>query len=338
MTKLDRQLQALLRKFEPRMAAAFIAAVRDITSQAVLADLIDAIERRDVEAALRAVDFDRAAFSGQVAVMTEAFSAGGAVVSANTAWRGVGGQRIVIRWDLHNPRAQSIIQEASSRFITQITNETRKTVRTIMAEGYSAGRGPRDIALDLVGRVSGSGRVGGVIGLSDPQTQYVRNIRRYIETGDLNGYLGMSKRDKRYDAMVRKAIETGRPLSSERLDKIVERYSDRLLKARADTIARTETAQSVEASRQEAFAQWQEKTGAPNEAIVRRWDHPGGKNSRDWHSAMNGWEIRGMDQPWVTPRGGRLMYPCDSSLGAGAVESVNCRCMQTIYIDYKMLR
>lgn len=332
-TRLDRELKALLRKYEPQLARAFIAAIRDITSQAVISDLIDSIRRNDIEAALRAIDFDRAAFSALTGGMTTAFSAGGAATVANTTWRGIGGGKVVVRWDLANPRAQEIINTASSRFITQISEEARKTVREVISTGYSTGRGPRAIATDLVGRVSGSGRVGGVIGLSEPQVQYVGNMRRYIENGDVSAYLGMSRRDKRYDKMVMRG-----DLTPTQVDKIIERYSDRLLKSRADAIARTETAQAVEASRQEAFAQYQDKTGVPDEAIVRRWDHPGGKNSRDWHSDMNGWEIRGMTQPWVTPRGGRLMFPCDTSLGAGAVEIVNCRCMQTIYIDYKVLK
>lgn len=337
-TRLDRELQALLRKYEPQLSRAFIAAIRDITSQAQIAALIAAIRRNDIEAALVAIDFDRAAFSGLTGGMTTAFSAGGVATTAATNWQGIGGSRVVIRWDLANPRAQDLINTASSRLVTQLSEEARKTVREVISAGYSTGRGPRDIATDLVGRVSGSGRVGGVIGLSEPQVQYVSNIRDYINNGNLSAYKGMTRRDKRYDKMVEKAIREGKPLSNAQVDKIVERYSDRLLKSRADAIARTETAQSVEASRSEAFAQYQEKTGVPDEAIVRRWDHPGGKNSRDWHSDMNGWELRGMEQPWVTPRGGRLMFPCDTSLGSGAVEIVNCRCMQTISIDYKVLK
>lgn len=337
-TRLDRELKALLRKYEPQLARAFIAAIRDITSKAVIRDLIEAIRRNDIEAALASIDFDRAAFSELTGGITTAFSAGGVATVAGTTWRGIGGSRVVVRWDLSNPRAQEIINSASSRLITNITEEARKTVRTVISEGYSLGRGPRSIATDLVGRVSGSGRVGGVIGLSDPQVQYVSNIRKYIENGNLSAYKGLTRRDRRYDAMVEKAIREGTPLSRKQIDKIAERYSDRLLKSRADAIARTETAEAVESSRAEAFAQWQEKTGVPDEAIIRRWHQIGGRTSRDWHVEMDGWEMRGLDRPWTTPRGAQLMHPCDTSLGAGAVEVVNCRCMQVITIDYKMLK
>src|SRR5690606_10682819 len=164
--------------------------------------------------------------------------------------------------------------------------------------------------------------------------KYVANMHRHLMEGDLDGYLGMTRRDKRLDATVLK----GEPLTRAQIDRITQRYSDRLLQTRAEAIARTETAQAVEASKTEAFAQYADKAGVPPEAISRRWVHPGGKNSRDWHSEMNGMEIRGLTQPFVTPRGALMMHPLDTSLGAGPVEIVNCRCSQNISIDYKMLR
>lgn len=329
-TALNRKLQALLKKQEPAVRKAFLAAIKDITSQVKIRALVAAIERNDIEAALRAIDFDRAAFNASVAAIAASYSAGGAIVAGQAVFRSTG---VVVRWDMQNPRAVAALESISSQFVTIITNEVREVVRNTIAAGYAQGRGPQSIALDLVGRVSGAGRTGGVVGLSRPQAQYVSNMMRYLQEGDISAYLGMTRRDKRYDAMVRRG-----DLTAAQIDKILQRYSDRLLQTRAEAIARTETAQAVEASRQEAFNQWMDKTGAPPEAIIRRWDHAGGKNSRDWHAAMNGMEVRGMDQPFVTPRGARMMYPLDTSLGAGPDEICNCRCMQNISINYKMLR
>ncbi len=59
---------------------------------------------------------------------------------------------------------------------------------------------------------------------------------------------------------------------------MTQAYSDRLLKLRADTIARTETAHAVEAAKTEAFQQYVDKSGVPEQYIIRRWDHPGGRN------------------------------------------------------------
>lgn len=331
--RIDRELQALMRKMEPQVARAFIAAIRDLTSNVRFNDLVAAIERNDIEAAIRAIDMEPAVFARLTGTIAESFSAGGAIVAGGTAWQGTTGGRVVVRWDMANPRAEKYIREMNSKITGWFTNEAREIIRDTMADGYALGRGPRQIGLELVGRVTPTGRQGGVVGLSAPQAKYVQNMRRYIESGDITSYLNMTKRDKRYDAMVKRG-----DLSTAQIDKITQRYSDRLLKLRGDTIARTETAQAVEAGRFEAFEQYQEKTGVPDEAIVRRWDHAGGKTSRDWHSVMNGMEVIGLSQPFITPRGAELMFPCDTSLGAGADEVVNCRCMQTIRINYKVLK
>lgn len=322
-----------MRKMEPQVARAFIAAIRDLTSNVRFNDLVAAIERNDLESAIRAIDMEPAVFARITGTVAESFSAGGAIVAGGTAWRGATGGRVVVRWDMANPRAEKYIREMNSKITGWFTSEAREIIRDTMANGYALGRGPRQIGLELVGRVTPTGRQGGIVGLSAPQAKYVQNMRRYIESGDIASYLNMTKRDKRYDAMVKRG-----DLSSTQIDKITQRYSDRLLKLRGDTIARTETAQAVEAGRFEAFEQYQEKTGVPDEAIVRRWDHAGGKTSRDWHSDMNGMEVIGLSQPFITPRGAALMFPCDTSLGAGADEVVNCRCMQTIRINYKALK
>lgn len=334
MRRLERRLQELLKKYEPQVARAFIAAIKDITSGARLRALVAAIERNDIEAALAAIDFDRAAFAAVAGGITEAYSAGGAIVVGSTAWRGPSGQRLVVRWDMQNPRALERIQSISGRFITIITNEVREVVRDTIASGYALGRGPNQIAIDLVGRVSGAQRTGGVVGLSRPQQKYVANMRRYLMEGDLEAYLGMTRRDKRFDRTVLK----GDPLTNAQIDRITQRYSDRLLQTRAEAIARTETAEAVEASKAEAFAQYADKAGVPPEAIVRTWINPGGDNRRDWHGDMDGWTVRGLTQPFITPRGAAMMHPLDTSLGAGPIEIVNCRCRQEISIDYKMLR
>lgn len=337
--RLNRKLQDLLKKMEPQVAAAFQRAVANIINSSQLNRIILAIERNDINAAIRAIDLDGAAYAELTAVVRSAYAQAGAVVVANTVWRGADARKIVIYWNAANPRAERWLTEVSSQFITRITNEMREVIRGAITSGYAQGLGPRQIALDLVGRVGAGGRSGGVIGLSRPQAIAVERMRASLLSGqDMSYIFGLTKRDKRYDSMIRKAIDGGYTLGQKEIDKITGRYADRLLKLRGDTIARTETAQAVEAARQEAFEQWKDKTGISDQFITRRWDHAGGgKSSRDWHMEMNGMTVQGLDTPFITPRGARLMYPCDTSLGAGAAEVVNCRCMQTIVIDYKAM-
>lgn len=347
--KLNRRLQELLRTMEPKVAAAFQEAVRNIVSNAQLNRIISAIERGNIEAAIRALDLDRAAFSAMTASVASAYTEAGALVVAGTVWRGIDAGRVVIYWNASNPRAERWLSEVSSQLVTRLTNELRDVVRDTITSGYSKGMGPRQIALDLVGRIGENGRrSGGVIGLSRPQYEaatHMRDILRddprayFIVNRETKAWEGrFTKRDKRFDGTIKKAIRDGRPLTDAEINKITGRYADRLLKLRGDTIARTETAQAVESARQEAFAQWQDKTGISDQLITRRWDHAGGgKQSRDWHMEMNGMTVQGLNTPFITPRGARLMYPCDTSLGAGAAEVCNCRCMVSYVIDYKAM-
>lgn len=338
--RLNRRLRDLLKRMEPKVAKAFNDAIANITNNAKLGRIVAALERGDINAAIIAMDFDKAAFDAVNGAVRSAYAEAGALVVTNTVWRGIDGQRVVVYWNASNPRAERWLADVSSQFVTRLSNEAREIMRDVIQSGYAKGYGPRQIGLDLVGRIGANGRRnGGLIGLSNPQSKAVEHMRDILTTGQ--GYdklFNMTKRDRRYDAMIRRAMESGTPLTQAQIDKITGRYSDRLLKLRGDTIARTETAQAVEAARQEAFAQWQDKTGVEDKYIIRRWDHAGGgKSSRDWHMEMDGWTVRGMTEPFVTPRGARMMYPLDGSLGAGAVELVNCRCMQTILVDYKAM-
>lgn len=347
--RLNRKLQDLLKKIEPQVAAAFQRAVANIINSSQLNRIISAIERHDINAAIRAIDLDGAAYAELTAAVRSAYAQAGAVVVANTVWRGADARKVVIYWNATNPRAERWLTEVSSQFVTRITNEMREVIRGAITSGYAQGMGPRQIGLDLVGRIGAGGRrEGGVIGLSRPQYEAATHMRDILRanprdyfikdrvTGEFKGRF--TKRDKRFDGTIKKAIREGRALTDAEIDKITGRYADRLLKLRGDTIARTETAQAVEAARQEAFEQWKDKSGIGDQFITRRWDHAGGgKSSRDWHIEMDGMTVQGLDTPFITPRGARLMYPCDTSLGAGAAEVVNCRCMQTILIDYKAM-
>ena len=146
------------------------------------------------------------------------------------------------------------------RDITNITDQTRRAVLEAMADGYSKGQGPRQIALDVVGRIGDNGRrTGGIVGLNAPQARAVISMRSRLSSGDLKSVLSMTKRDRRFDKTIRKHIENGTTPTSKQIERWTGRYSDRLLKLRGDTIARFETAQSVEMARVDGFRQGMKK-------------------------------------------------------------------------------
>ncbi len=86
-------------------------------------------------------------------------------------------------------------------------------MRITLERGQLEGNNPRVTALDIVGRIDPvtKKRVGGVIGLTNNQEQWVANGRRYLEQLD-SKYFNLELRDKRFDGTVKKAIEAGKPL------------------------------------------------------------------------------------------------------------------------------
>ena len=135
-------------------------------------------------------------------------------------------------------------------------------------------------------------------------------------------------RDKRYDRSIVKAIREGRTLPAEKQDQIVRLYKSRLLKMRADRIARTETIASLNAAAHEGLKQIVDRGMAENKNIRRVWDATGDRRTRPTHMDADTQEV-GLDEPFIVG-GAELMYPCDPN--GPARETIMCRCFVYNYI------
>lgn len=148
--------------------------------------------------------------------------------------------------------------------------------------------------------------------------------------------LDYTKRDMRFDTIIKKAARDGKPLSLAQIDRITAQYSDKLLKSRGLTIARTEAVKAVEEGKYEAWKQALEKTGIPEQFVIRTWNHRGrGLKDRPSHVAMNGTSIRGLTFPFVLNDGTAMLTPHDTTYGAGPNHIVNCDCVADYSIDRK---
>lgn len=335
-SKVDKQLDALAARFTPRIKKAFLASVADIKDKAVIGAITDAIQVGDLEAAFRATGLSPAAMRPITQMIETAFETGGVTV-ANSAPRGITdslGNRAVFRFDVRNSRSEAWLRDHSSSLVTRITDDTRGNIRTIIQRGVAEGRNPRNIALDIVGRINPDTgrRTGGVIGLTAPQEQWVGNARRDLNTLDAR-YFTREARDKRFDSIVRKAIDGGKPLPAAKVNAIIDKYSDNLLLQRGETIARTEAIQSLNRAADDAFRQAiDEGTLAPS-AVTKTWDSAGDARVRPSHRIMEGQAVK-MDEPFRTPDGAQLMFPGDTSLGAPGGEVIACRCRVRYEVDW----
>jgi hypothetical protein len=327
---LPRDIQRVLDQLEPAIRAAFNEAFGSITSAIVLRDVTDAIARRDVDAAIRALRLEPEFMQPLARAIENAYYTGGALALAAVP-EAPSGERYIIGFDGRHPRAELWAQNHVGNLITEVIADQVAMTRGVIERQIISGVNPRTAALDIVGR--GTPRTGGFIGLTSNQAGFVENMRGDLTRLDSN-YFSRTLRDRRFDPMVRRAIAEGRPLSQADISRITGRYKDRLLKYRGDVIARTESITALRAGRHEGFEQLVERTDIRPEQIERRWDATGDSRTRPDHAAMNGQTIIGLSEPFVAPDGSQMMYPGDTSLGASEEQTIQCRCFERVRVRF----
>lgn len=320
MARLDRvtrrKKQQELRRLTRLVMAAYVS---DIRNKKVLI--------KDVEAAIydanrlhELLELDGGDLSNTLEAIRESLKVGGQLNGT---------------YDVNSEAATRWIAEKSAELVADISVQQREAIQAVVGAGRALGENPRTMALDLVGRIGASGRrEGGVIGLNGPQGEAVSNALINLRSGDpekMRKYLSNRRRDRRYDGIVKRAMAARKPVNREDLHRIIARYQDRLMKTRGDTVARTETIEAINSGGRQAIKQ-QLESGRIEGRVMKTWLHNVvGKESRDQHEAMNGEQIP-IDEPWVLPDGTQMMFPTDTSLGAGADQIINCRCTETYEI------
>lgn len=331
------QLDKLLAGLEVEIQRAFREAIADVVDNVILKEVIEALQRRDVDAAFRALGVTPPVFNPIVSALRSALQQTGSLLMLQLPRYLVGsdGVKTMFRFNIRDERAENWLRQKSSGLITNIENDMRTTVRNTLQEGLAAGRNPRTVALDIVGRIDPKTgkREGGVIGLGEREEAWSRSARRKLLALD-ETYFDMGLRDKRFDGIVRKAIDTGKPLSTADVDKLVDRYRARALKLRGDTIGRTEAHEAMMYGEWLSNKQAVEAGNLREDAIQKVWDARNDDRTRHSHAEMDGQRV-GINEPFVSPvTGAKFMFPGDRSLGAGGGEVIACRCRVRYDIDF----
>lgn len=136
-------------------------------------------------------------------------------------------------FDVTNPRVSDWIREHSGARITAISEESRRAIRELIATGYERG-----MTAAQLGRAIRSS-----IGLTPRQARAVANMRaRMMADG----------------------------IPAERIDKVTGRYAERLLRQRAEVIARTEIIAAENAGQIELWQQ-QIDAGIIEATALKEW-------------------------------------------------------------------
>lgn len=324
----------LLEKQSEALAKAFDTAVRDITSSAQQAALEDAIKAGDIARVWVVLHLDQRFWAPLDRAIQQAYVEGALHQISDIPKRLPGGAPgLVIRFDETNPRAVRASQKYAADLVQQVNDDTIRLINNVITEGAKSSVPPRDLAVRLIGKKVGNKRVGGLIGLTSQQADYVQSARTELSDPErMRNYLTRQRRDRRFDAAVERAIKEGRPVPASMIDKITMRYADRLLQLRGETISRTETLRALNAGKIEAVNQMVDTGDVPQTAVELEWVSDPRLHHRDGHWLMNRDRVAHGGKFENPLTGERLAYPGDPD--APASEVVNCKCFVRSVVDY----
>lgn len=135
----------------------------------------------------------------------------------------LGRLKLGIRFDIRNPYAEQWIQRHTAELVTQVTEETQRSIRAIVLESFERGIPIREAA---------------------------RTIRPLI---------GLATRDSKAVLNYWRSLNQEADLSARQVNGLTETYASRLLRRRAENIARTEAVSAANAGTQESWFQAQQQ-------------------------------------------------------------------------------
>ena len=327
-------LNQIQKNQEREIYRAFMDAIGEVKDQSIISEIAHLIDAGDIDGVIDLLQLSPATYAKLEESIRVTYAVGGATGATQLGKIPTPKGTLVLRFDTRAPAAEKWLRELSSTRIVEIGNETREVARSLMTQGLAEGRGPRSLALDLVGRVDpiSRNRIGGSIGLTDSQSQWAINARKELEELNPN-YLTRKLRDKRLDSAFKKAIESGKPMPQNQIDAAVSRLQARTLKYRGENIARTESLSALSQGQNQAIAQALDVAELDAEFTKKSWDATGDSDTRPDHSHAELEYSEGIpfDQPFIV--GGRAMqFPRDPAGGASQV--INCRCRLKTVVDF----
>jgi len=326
-------LNQIQQKQEREIYNAFMTAIREVKDQAVISELANLINVGDINGVIDLLQLSPATYEKLEESIRTTYAIGGATGANQLGRIPTPKGTLVLRFNTRAPAAEKWLSELSSTRIVEISNETRQVVRSLLTQGIEVGRGPRSVALDLVGRIDpvSKNRVGGAIGLTDSQSEWAIEARRELENLNPN-YLTRKLRDKRLDGAFKKAIESGEPMPEKQIDAAVSRLQARTLRYRGENIARTESLSALSEGQNTAIQQAIE-TSELDADTIKLWDSSADGRTRPDHMAVEDSYPDGIPFDQSFNVGGTMMrWPRDPA--GGAAQVINCRCKLITRVNF----
>lgn len=297
----------------PEIRQRFLDAIKVIRGTVKEAKLRAALDSGNIDTVMQVLGLDRDLGALEPALLKPlqdvVQTAAGGALEATPALAARGGQ-LAMRFDMINPHTVQSVRTYGFNLIRQITDDTRDGIRQIVANAMEFGGHPSQQAR----------QIRGLIGLTDNQAAAVTNFRRLLTEKDREA-LTRALRDRRFDGTLNRALGENPTvdLSPEKVDQMVERYAARMLDARANNIARTETINAARLGTQNAWVQ-----AAENGLL-------------EYGKIRQGWMVTPDDRlciycaevPLLNPHGVPLGHQFKTALGPvdGPTLHPQCRCI-----------
>jgi len=160
-----------------------------------------------------------------------------------------------------------------------------------------------------------------MIGLTSSQEQWVSNYADALMSDNPASALTYQLRDKRFDSSLINASEGGEPLSADQIQSMVNTYTNRALRYRGETIARTEMLTSLHESQQQSMQQAVDQGLIKQDTVSFVWRTARDFRVRDSHALMEG-QKRKMGEFFISGEGNYLRFPGDGM--APPEDTINC--------------
>jgi hypothetical protein len=299
-------IKELMKDSEARIRNAFLLAIKEARSDFDLEELAKLLQDGRWLEALTFAEKITTTLSAQVSLSVVSSGDATAALISNVLFRPVS-------FDQTNVRAVRIMQDAKLRLIREFTEQQRLATREALFEGIRRQVNPIEQARYFRDSV----------GLTQHQQRIVNNFRRLLESQSSDA-LNRKLRDARFDRTVRRSIDSGEPLTTDQVNKMVERYRERFIKYRSEMIARTESLRAVHQGAEEMYQQAFDSGELKQDEIVRTWNSVGDGRTRHHHATMNG-QKRKVGEKFRSGQGTILDYPGDPK--APGDETIHCRCL-----------
>lgn len=319
-TAQQKQIDALLRAYTPRVRDAFLAAIQSARDNLDMGALIAALDARDIERAVALFRMDQALLFPLDDAIRGTYVAAGVGVASALPRLPAG----VFGFNGRHQRAEEYLRRIGAEMVTNISQAAMEAAREVISTSFEANVGTREIARNLGGRVIAGKRQGGVIGLTRPQAMSINSGMAKLASGDpelMREYLTLKQRDRRYDGLIKKAIKAEKAPAKADLDRIRAAHESKAQGIRAQIVSENETFTAQAAGRDEAYRQIAERDDI--EAVTVRWQHNLSENPREDHKAMDGTVIK-LGEDFVF-EDALMAHPHDPR--GGAKHSIKCRCV-----------